>query len=56
MFYELVRALLPHISGLTDEAVKELENAIQQHQAEHTALVSDLQARTGAATTEGVTP
>lgn len=40
MFYELIRALLPHVGGLTAEAVKEMEDAIEQHQAEHNALVA----------------
>ena len=62
MFYELVRLLLPHVGGLTAEAVKELEGAIEQHEAEHQALVKDLVARQpahepdAAPATEGVTP
>jgi len=45
MFYELVRLLLPHVAGLTADAVAELEDAIDKHQAEHEALLSDLKAR-----------
>jgi len=39
-FYELIRALLPGVRGLTAEAIAEYDYAIGKHEAEHTALVA----------------
>ncbi|HXC83869.1 MAG TPA: hypothetical protein VNV62_18630 [Trebonia sp.] len=43
-FYDVIRAVVPLIPGLTDTARAEYQAAIDQHQAEHAALVTGLPA------------
>lgn len=42
-FYDIVRAVVPLIPGLTETARAEYAAAIDQHQAEHTALTEGRQ-------------